>query len=146
MVLAKEAETSAMTQPVSDRLTEPFRDQALRECGESMQTKHDFFSKYAESPDEISRLLAARLEQGGRLFAIGMGGSLCDALHIAGEFNHPIIEKRLVFPVVPLRTDIATMTVIGNELDFTRVFVNQLRLQTTPNNIVMSQRSRLLRK
>ena len=26
-------------------------------------------------------------------------------------------------------TDIATMTAIGNDLDFTRVYVNQLRLQ-----------------
>jgi hypothetical protein len=33
---------------------------------------------------------------------------LCDALHIAVEFNHPIIEKRLAFPAIPLMTDIAT--------------------------------------
>ena len=60
---------------------------------------------------------------------MGNGGSLCDALHIAVEFNHPIIEKRLAFPAIPLMTDIATMTAIGNDLDFTRVYVNQLRLQ-----------------
>ncbi len=59
---------------------------------------------------------------------MGNGGSLCDALHIAVEFNHPIIEKRLAFPAIPLMTDIATMTAISNDLDFTRVYVNQLRL------------------
>ena len=68
---------------------------------------------------------------------MGNGGSLCDALHIAVEFNHPIIEKRLAFPAVPLMTDIATMTAISNDLDFTRVYVNQLRLQATENDVAM---------
>ena len=34
-------------------------------------------------------------------------------------------------------TDIATMTAISNDLDFTRVYVNQLRLQATPDDIAM---------
>ena len=39
-------------------------------------------------------------------------------LHFAVEFNHPIIEKRAAFPVVPLMADIATMTAIGNDARF----------------------------
>jgi D-sedoheptulose 7-phosphate isomerase len=120
-----------------DRLTEPFREKVLRKCGESMEMKQLFFSSCAEALDEMSRALARRFESGGRLFAMGNGGSLCDALHIAVEFNHPIIEKRLAFPAIPLMTDIATMTAISNDLDFTRVFVNQLRLQAVPNDIAM---------
>src|SRR5205085_1845075 len=49
-------------------------------------------------------------------------------LHFSVEFTHPIIEKRAAFPVVPLMTDIATLTAIGNDVDYTRVFVNQLRV------------------
>ncbi len=122
---------------ISDRLTEPFREKVLRKCGESMETKEKFFAHYADSLDEMSRALAARFQKGGRLFVMGNGGSLCDALHIAVEFNHPIIEKRLAFPAIPLMTDIATMTAISNDLDFTRVYVNQLRLHATPNDIAM---------
>ena len=92
---------------------------------------------YADSFDEMSRVLAERFQKGGRLFVMGNGGSLCDALHIAVEFNHPIIEKRIAFPAVPLMTDIATMTAISNDLDFTRVYVNQLRLQATDNDVAM---------
>jgi len=99
--------------------------------------KQLFFSKYADALDEMSRALARRFENGGRLFVAGNGGSLCDALHIAVEFNHPIIEKRLAFPAIPLMTDIATMTAIGNDLDFTRVYVNQLRLQGSPDDVAM---------
>jgi D-sedoheptulose 7-phosphate isomerase len=128
---------SATLKTAHDRLTEPFREKVLRKCGESMEMKQLFFSSYAEALDEMSRALALRFEGGGRLFAMGNGGSLCDALHIAVEFNHPIIEKRLAFPAIPLMTDIATMTAISNDLDFTRVFVNQLRLQAVPNDIAM---------
>jgi Phosphoheptose isomerase len=90
--------------------------------------KERFFTRYADSLEAMSRAMAERFRQGGRLFVMGNGGSLCDALHMCVEFNHPIIEKRPAFPVIPLMTDIATMTAIGNDIDFTRVFVNQLRL------------------
>jgi D-sedoheptulose 7-phosphate isomerase len=122
---------------VADRLTEAFSEKVLRKCGESMETKKQFFTKYAHSLEEMSRALAARFQNGGRLFVMGNGGSLCDALHIAVEFNHPIIEKRVAFPAIPLMTDIATITAISNDIDFTRVYVNQLRLQATPNDIAM---------
>jgi D-sedoheptulose 7-phosphate isomerase len=128
---------SVTIETATDRLTEPFREKVLRKCGESMETKEKFFAQYADSLDEMSRALAERFQKGGRLFVMGNGGSLCDALHIAVEFNHPIIEKRLAFPAVPLMTDIATMTAVSNDLDFTRVYVNQLRLQATPNDIAM---------
>ncbi len=128
---------SVTIETATDRMTEPFREKVLRKCAESMETKEKFFATYADSFDEMSRVLAERFQKGGRLFVMGNGGSLCDALHIAVEFNHPIIEKRIAFPAVPLMTDIATMTAISNDLDFTRVYVNQLRLQATENDVAM---------
>ncbi|HYZ72266.1 MAG TPA: SIS domain-containing protein [Chthoniobacterales bacterium] len=123
--------------PVIDKANESFRDKVIRKCGESVAMKEKFFNKYADSLDTMSRELATRFQKGGRLFVMGNGGSLCDALHMCVEFNHPIIEKRVAFPVIPLMTDIATMTAIGNDLDFTRVFVNQLRLLSLPGDIAM---------
>lgn len=121
-----------------ERINEPFRDKVIRKCGESIEMKEKFFIKYAEPLEAMSRELAQRFERGGKLFAMGNGGSLCDALHITVEFNHPIIEKRRAFPVIPLMTDIATMTAIGNDFDFTRVFVNQLRLFASPGDMAMA--------
>jgi len=120
-----------------DKTPESFRDKVIRKCGESVEMKEKFFTKYAESLESMSRAMAARFQQGARLFVMGNGGSLCDALHMCVEFNHPIIEKRPAFPVIPLMTDIATMTAIGNDIDFTRVFVNQLRLLSVPGDIAM---------
>ena len=120
-----------------DKTPESFRDKVIRKCGESVEMKEKFFTKYAESLEMMSRSMAERFQQGARLFVMGNGGSLCDALHMCVEFNHPIIEKRPAFPVIPLMTDVATMTAIGNDIDFTRVFVNQLRLLSVPGDIAM---------
>jgi D-sedoheptulose 7-phosphate isomerase len=120
-----------------DKANESFRAKVIRKCSESVEMKEKFFAKYAEPLETMSRALAERFKRGGRLFVMGNGGSLCDALHMCVEFNHPIIEKRPAFPVIPLMTDIATMTAIGNDIDFTRVFVNQLRLLSLPGDMAM---------
>lgn len=120
-----------------DRTTESFRDKVMRKCGESVEMKEKFFTKYADQLEVVAREMAARFQKGRRLFTMGNGGSLCDALHLTVEFNHPIIEKRGAFPVVPLMTDIATMTAVSNDLDFARIYVHQLRLLAAPGDMMV---------
>jgi len=129
--------TRQISAPI-DKTAESFREKVIRKCGESVEMKEKFFTKYAEGLETMLRAMAERFQCGGRLFVMGNGGSLCDALHMCVEFNHPIIEKRLAFPVIPLMTDIATMTAIGNDIDFTRIFVNQLRLLSRPGDMAMA--------
>lgn len=117
--------------------TESMRDKILRKCSESMEMKERFFSKYAEQIEAMARAMAQRFQQGRKLLVMGNGGSLCDALHFSVEFTHPIIEKRRALPVIPLMTDIATMTAIGNDQDYARVFVNQLSLLGQPNDMAL---------
>jgi D-sedoheptulose 7-phosphate isomerase len=109
-------------------MTENFRDKILHKCAESVEMKQKFFTHYADELEAMAREMAKRFAAGRKLLVMGNGGSLCDALHFSVEFTHPIIEKRPAFPVIPLMTDVATMTAIGNDVDYSRVFVNQLRL------------------
>jgi D-sedoheptulose 7-phosphate isomerase len=124
--------------PVLEKSTETFRDKILRKCGESVEMKEKFFSKYAEQIEAMAREMADRFRAGKKLLVMGNGGSLCDALHFSVEFTHPIIEKRRAFPVVPLMTDICTMTAIGNDLDYSRIFVNQLQLLGLPGDMALA--------
>jgi|SRR5215831_16875276 len=110
----------------------------LRKCAESMEMKQKFFSRYAAQIEMMCCDMAGRFAKGNRLFVMGNGGSLCDALHFSVEFTHPIIEKRRAFPVIPLMTDIATMTAVSNDLDYSRVFVNQLRVQAQPGDMTLA--------
>jgi D-sedoheptulose 7-phosphate isomerase len=120
-----------------DKMAEPFREKILRKCGESVEMKQKFFETYAEQIEKLSREMADRFSSGKKLFSMGNGGSLCDALHFAVEFTHPIIEKRAAYPAIPLMTDIATMTAISNDTDYARVFVDQLRLLGQPGDMAL---------
>jgi D-sedoheptulose 7-phosphate isomerase len=124
--------------PVVDKSVETGREKILRKCGESVEMKERFFSKYAEAIEALAKDMADRFRVGKKLLVMGNGGSLCDALHFCVEFTHPIIEKRRAFPVIPLMTDICTMTAIGNDVDYSRVFVNQLQLHGQPGDMALA--------
>jgi D-sedoheptulose 7-phosphate isomerase len=82
--------------------------------------------------------MAARFRAGNKLYVMGNGGSACDALHVAVEFKHPIIEKRQPLPAEALVADVATLTAIGNDVDFSRVFVNQIKLSGRPGDMAFA--------
>ncbi len=104
------------------------RDAILRKARESAEVKLQFFEEYAAELEACVRELAERFRGGGRLWVMGNGGSACDAAHVAVEFLHPILEKRRPLPAQALTADTATLTAIGNDTDFSRVFVDQLEL------------------
>jgi D-sedoheptulose 7-phosphate isomerase len=124
--------------PVIEKPAEDYRTKILRKCGESVEMKEKFFSQYAAKIEAMAKEMAERFQSGKKLLVMGNGGSLCDALHFCVEFTHPIIEKRKAFPVIPLMTDICTMTAISNDQDYSRVFVNQLELLGQPGDMALA--------
>ena len=100
----------------------------LRKARESAATKLQFFEKNAEQITRCVHALAERFAAGGRLLVMGNGGSACDAQHVAVEFQHPIIEKRRALPALSLVSDLALITAVANDNDFSRVFADQLDL------------------
>lgn len=99
----------------------------LRQSRECAGLKERFFAENAEQIVACAQVMAPAFDHGGRLFTMGNGGSLCDALHVAVEFMHPIIQKRPALPTVALATDPSILTAIGNDQDFALVFAQQLR-------------------
>ena len=113
-----------MAAPASKR----FQEAVLRKCRESAEMKDKFFAANSGVLEEVCGRLAAALSTGHQLFVMGNGGSSCDALHVAVEFVHPIIEKRRAFPARALTSDTALLTAIGNDADFSQTFAEQLRV------------------
>jgi len=113
------------------------RDSILRKTRESGEVAQRLFERDAGKLEECVRAMAARFRDGGRLFAMGNGGSACDAQHVAVEFQHPIIEKRRALPAMALTADTATLTAIGNDTDFALVFSEQIRLLGGPRDIAV---------
>lgn len=100
----------------------------VRKAAEAARVAAALFERDADKLEACVRQMARRFEEGGRLWAMGNGGSACDAQHVAVEFQHPIIEKRRPLPALALTTDSATLTAIGNDSDYSLVFAEQLRL------------------
>jgi len=99
----------------------------LRQAREVCDVKQKFFAENVEKISACCRAMAERFDAGGRLFSMGNGGSSCDAIHLSVEFMHPIIEKRPALPAIALTTDFAILTAIGNDQDFSHIYVQQLR-------------------
>ncbi len=122
---------------MSKTLTETARDKIMRKCRESIDMKQKFFELYADQIESLALDMAQRFSQGKKLYVMGNGGSACDALHVAVEFVHPIIEKRKPLPAIAM-TDVATLTAISNDIDFSRVFVNQIKLMGQSGDMALA--------
>jgi D-sedoheptulose 7-phosphate isomerase len=69
--------------------------------------------------------MAAAFAAGGRLFAIGNGGSCTDAADLASLFLHPGPGRRAL-PAFALTGDIAVLTALSNDVSFDVVFARQI--------------------
>ena len=113
------------------------RDAWLRKTRESARVAEALIERDGERLDACVSAMADRFKRGGRLLTMGNGGSACDALHMVVEFKHPIIEKRRALPALALAADMATLTAVGNDGDFSMVFVEQLRVLGRPEDIAL---------
>jgi D-sedoheptulose 7-phosphate isomerase len=93
---------------------------------ESRETSEVFFADQAPLLLGAARALADAYIQGGRLFAMGNGGSSCDAAHIAVEFEHPITAGRPALAAVNLVSAVAMLSAVGNDVGFDQVFARQI--------------------
>jgi D-sedoheptulose 7-phosphate isomerase len=109
----------------------------MRQCHEVMDVKERFFSENAQRIAECCQAMAAAFSAGGKLLVFGNGGSSCDAAHMAVECTHPIIEKRPALPAISLTTDMAMLTAVGNDQDFSLAYVQQLRLLGQKGDMAM---------
>jgi D-sedoheptulose 7-phosphate isomerase len=100
----------------------------MRQCREVTALKEKFFAANADRIATCCQAMAKAFDAGGRLFAMGNGGSSCDAIHLSVEFMHPIIEKRPPLPTIALTTDMAIITAIGNDQDFSLIYSQQLKM------------------
>lgn len=114
------------------------RESVLRKCGESVGVKSAFFEQHADRVVGLATEMAQRFQSGRRLWVMGNGGSACDAQHVAVEFVHPIIEKRRALPAHDLVSQIPLVTAISNDLDFSKVFVDQLQLLGQGGDMVLA--------
>jgi D-sedoheptulose 7-phosphate isomerase len=75
---------------------------------------------------DIAGLWTRTLDNGGRIFLAGNGGSAADAQHIAGELVSRFYFDRPALAGLALTTDTSVLTAIGNDYGFEKVFERQI--------------------
>ncbi len=91
----------------------------------SIETKQAM-SEQADVLVAMAKALVTVFTRGGRLLAMGNGGSACDAAHVAVEFNHPVTVGRPALPALHLGADLPMTTAVGNDVGFREVYARQV--------------------
>jgi D-sedoheptulose 7-phosphate isomerase len=106
---------------------------------ESLQVTEKFLDeKNIDRITEVSKAIATAFNDGKKLILFGNGGSSADASHIAAEFVNRFRRERPGLPAIALNTDMAVMTAIANDYDFSEVFSKQLKAIAEEGDVVLA--------
>jgi D-sedoheptulose 7-phosphate isomerase len=81
-------------------------------------------------------LITLAIQQGGRVYICGNGGSAADAQHIAGELVWRLERERRALPVMALTTDTSLITAITNDNDSNEIFARQVEALVCQHDIL----------
>ena len=87
--------------------------------------------------DRCAELIADALMAGKKILAAGNGGSAADALHLCEELVGRYKEDRRAFPAISLTADGTSLTCIGNDFGFDRLFSRQVEALGTAGDVLV---------
>jgi D-sedoheptulose 7-phosphate isomerase len=105
---------------------------------DSINIKGKFVKENASLIAEVSKLIADAFNDGKKIILFGNGGSACDASHIAAEFVNRFKRERPGLPAIALNTDMAVLTSIANDYDYSEIFARQVKTLAETGDIVIA--------
>lgn len=114
------------------------REKILKAFEESISVKEKFAKDNIDAILEVSKVIADTFNDGKKLILFGNGGSAADASHIAAEFVNRFKKERPSLPAIALNTDMAVITAIANDYDYSDVFAKQLKSLGAEGDIVLA--------
>jgi D-sedoheptulose 7-phosphate isomerase len=113
-------------------------EKAFKAFEESIGVKERFAKEHIEKIIKVSRIIADAFLDSKKLILFGNGGSAADASHIAGEFMNRFMRERPGLPAIALTTDMALITSIANDYDFSEIFSRQLKSISEEGDVVIA--------
>jgi D-sedoheptulose 7-phosphate isomerase len=115
------------------------KDKILKAFEESIRVKEKFIEeKNIDRIIEVARTIANAFNDGKKLILFGNGGSSTDASHIAAEFINRFKRERPGLPAISLNTDMAVITSIANDYDFSEIYSKQLKAISEEGDVVIA--------
>ena len=94
-------------------------------------------TKLIEEIKIISDMIVESFNNSGQLFLCGNGGSASDAQHIATEFVSRFYKERAALNAEALTVNTSSLTAIGNDYSFNRVFARQLEAKAKSGDVLI---------
>jgi D-sedoheptulose 7-phosphate isomerase len=115
------------------------KDKIRKAFEESIQVKEKFIDeKNIDKILEVAKIIAGAFNDGKKVILFGNGGSSTDASHITAEFVNRFKRERPGLPAISLNTDMAVITSIANDYDFSDIFAKQLKALSVEGDIVIA--------
>ncbi len=103
---------------------------------ESIDTKSQLFTIIPEIESAIE-LIYNSFKNSGKIVLFGNGGSAADSQHIAAEFIGKFLKPDLSLPALSLTTNTSTLTAIGNDFGFDKIFERQINVILKSDDIAI---------
>lgn len=87
---------------------------------------------------EVAKRIMAAYRKGNKVLFFGNGGSACDASHLAAELVNRYKKDREGLPAIALATDMAVVTSISNDYDYTELFSRQVKAMGHKGDIAIA--------
>lgn len=114
------------------------KEKIMKNFRESIYIKEKFVNEHLDMIVNVSRLIANTFNRGGKVILFGNGGSATEASHIAAEFINKFKKERPALPAIALGTDMAVLTSIANDRDFSEIFSRQLKALAQEGDIAIA--------
>src|ERR1700730_8263476 len=109
----------------------------IEKSAESNRLRLELLGEFGDEIIRTADEMSAAFQQGGRLLALGNGGSATSAADMVTEMLVPSGGHRPI-PALCLTNDIAVITGIGNDVGFGDVFVRQIIALGRPHDVVLA--------
>jgi D-sedoheptulose 7-phosphate isomerase len=113
----------------------PIRN-ALDEAAESL-ARLQADTTTLEGIAEAGALLARTFAAGGRAYACGNGGSMCDAMHFAEELTGRFRDNRPGFPAVAI-SDAGHLSCVANDFGYEQVFARYVSTHGRHDDVLLA--------
>jgi D-sedoheptulose 7-phosphate isomerase len=114
------------------------KEKIIKAFEESASVKQQFIKENLDMVIEVSKLLSDTFNRGNKLILFGNGGSATDASHIACEFVNRLKKERPGLPAITLNTDVAILTSIANDYDFSEIFARQMNVFAQEGDVAIA--------
>jgi D-sedoheptulose 7-phosphate isomerase len=107
------------------------------EFEEHLKTAQTTMELIGDSLEIAAKFCIDSLNHGGKILIFGNGGSAADAQHIAAELVGRYKVERKGLAAIALTTDTSTLTAIGNDYGYDRVFDRQVEALANKGDVAI---------